>query len=136
VEPDPAPESLAGVFLDLDELPPELPPDPASFDSPPPDVPWPDERSPEALSPEELSPDEPSPDEPSPEELEPDLARVPLVLVDDRSFFAQPEPLKWTAGVVSALRSVPSAPQFGQNLGPGSLMPWITSVRCRQVAQT
>jgi hypothetical protein len=63
-----------------------------------------------------------------------DFARVPLV--DDRSFLAQPEPLKWMAGLVSALWSVPSAPQFGQNLGPASSIRWITSIRCRQDAQT
>ncbi|HEY8239043.1 MAG TPA: hypothetical protein VIF63_06385 [Candidatus Limnocylindrales bacterium] len=126
----PVPESLADFFVD-----PEAPsPDPPSFDSPP------LEAAPEAVSfesppPDEPSPDEPSPDEPSPDEVDPDLERE-LLLVDDRSFFAQPEPLKWTAGVVIALRNVPSAPQFGQNLGPESLMPWITSVRCRQVAQT
>jgi len=67
---------------------------------------------------------------------DPEAARDRLPLVEDRSFFAQPEPLKWTAGVVMALRSVPSAPQFGQNFGPGSLIPWITSVRCRQFEQT
>jgi hypothetical protein len=62
-------------------------------------------------------------------------AFVLALLADDRSFFAQPEPLKWTAGAVSALVSVPSAPQLGQNRGPVSLMPWITSVRCRQFEQ-
>jgi hypothetical protein len=50
----------------------------------------------------------------------------------ERSFFAQPEPLKCTAGSAKALRSVPSAPHAGQNRGPGSLIPWITSVRSPQ----
>jgi len=59
-----------------------------------------------------------------------------VVLELDRSFFAQPEPLKWTAGVVSALCSVPSAPHAGQKRGPGASIPWITSVFCRQDAQT
>jgi hypothetical protein len=50
----------------------------------------------------------------------------------DRSFLAQPEPLKWSAGAVNALRRVPSAPQAGQKRGPGAAMPWITSVRSPQ----
>jgi hypothetical protein len=58
-------------------------------------------------------------------------AFVLVELADERSFFAQPEPLKWTVGVDSALRIVPSVPHDGQNRGPSSLMPWITSVRCR-----
>jgi hypothetical protein len=63
-------------------------------------------------------------------------AFVRALLADDRSFLAHPEPLKWTAGVENALVIVPSAPQFGQKRGPASLMPWITSVVCRQFAQT
>src|SRR3990170_1015223 len=38
----------------------------------------------------------------------------------DRSFFAHPEPLKWTAGVTKPLRIEPSIPQLGQNRGPAS----------------
>ena len=57
-------------------------------------------------------------------------------LVDDRSFLAQPEPLKWIAGETIALRSVPSKPQLGQKFGAGSLIPWITSVTCLQFEQT
>jgi len=60
-----------------------------------------------------------------------DFARA-FVLANERSFFAQPEPLKWTVGATNALRSVSSAPQTGQNRGPGALMPWITSVRSPQ----
>ena len=74
--------------------------------------------------------------DPSDESLagaEPALDRVPLEL--ERSFFAQPEPLKWTAGVAKALRRVPSAPHAGQNRGPGALMPWMTSVVCPQFEQ-
>jgi hypothetical protein len=63
-------------------------------------------------------------------------AFVRALLLEDRSFFAQPEPLKWTAGVENAFVSVPSAPQLGQNRGPESLIPWITSVTCRQFEQT
>lgn len=53
----------------------------------------------------------------------------------ERSFFAQPEPLKWTVGGANAFRSVPSAPHAGQNRGPGASMPWITSVVSRQLEQ-
>ncbi|MEO8273108.1 MAG: hypothetical protein ABI620_03495 [Chloroflexota bacterium] len=67
------------------------------------------------------------------DELPADLERAPLV--DDRSFFAQPEPLKWTVGVDNAFFIVPSAPQEGQNRGPASLMAWMTSVTCRQFEQ-
>jgi hypothetical protein len=45
-----------------------------------------------------------------------------------RSTFAQPEPLNTIAGGERAFFIDPSAPQFGQNLGPASLIPWITSV--------
>jgi hypothetical protein len=62
-------------------------------------------------------------------------ALVLAVLAEDRSFFAQPEPLKWTVGAVNAFVSVPSAPHAGQNRGPASLMPWITSVRVWQLEQ-
>ena len=61
-----------------------------------------------------------------------DFARA-FVLAVERSFFAQPEPLKCTVGATNALRMVPSAPQAGQNSGPGALMPWITSVRSPHV---
>jgi hypothetical protein len=53
-----------------------------------------------------------------------DLALAEAV---ERSFLAQPEPLKWTAEVTIRLRIEPSTPQLGQKCGPGSLMPWITS---------
>jgi hypothetical protein len=41
----------------------------------------------------------------------------------DRSFLAQPLPLKWTAGATNAFVMVPSAPHSGQNFGPWSLIP-------------
>jgi hypothetical protein len=71
------------------------------------------------------------------ESFEPELllAFVVVPLVDERSFFAQPEPLKWIAGLTSALRIVPSRPQLGQKRGPASLIPWITSTRCLQLEQ-
>ena len=46
----------------------------------------------------------------------------------DRSFLAQPEPLKTIAGVDNSLRI--SAPQRSHFAGPGSLTPCITSVMC------
>ena len=70
---------------------------------------------------------------PLPAPSPPELDFVLLVLVGDdvvdRSFFAHPDPLKWTAGVENPLRMLPSTPQFGQKRGPGWLIPWITSTR-------
>ena len=81
-------------------------------------------------------------DEPSPEALDFALESDPasdlerdFELLLERSFFAHPEPLKCTAGRPKAFRRVPSAPQAGQNRGPGSLIPWITSVRSPQFEQ-
>jgi hypothetical protein len=80
------------------------------------------------------SPALPAASRPSP--LAASAAGLVRVRVDDeRSFFAQPDPLKWTVGGANALRSVPSAPHAGQNRGPGASMPWITSVSCRQDEQ-
>ncbi len=61
--------------------------------------------------------------------------RVPLEDPEERSFFAQPDPLKCTAGVLNPFRIVPSAPHSGQKRGPWSLMPWITSVTRPQLVQ-
>jgi hypothetical protein len=71
-----------------------------------------------------LEPDEPASTLASP----PDRADDARVALEARSFFAQPLPLKWTAGVLKPFRSVPSAPQAGQKRGPSALMPWMTSV--------
>jgi hypothetical protein len=49
-------------------------------------------------------------------------------LLDRRSAFAQPEPLKWMVGATNALRI--GAPHTGQVSGPGAWMPCTTSVRC------
>jgi hypothetical protein len=54
------------------------------------------------------------------------------LIAEPRSFFAQPVPLKWIAGAVKPFVIVPSAPHSGQNRGPWSFIPWITSVRWRQ----
>jgi len=66
----------------------------------------------------------------------PDRELDAFVALDTRSFLAQPLPLKWTAGVLKPLRSVPSAPQAGQNRGPSALMPWMTSVTRPHEVQT
>lgn len=51
-----------------------------------------------------------------------------------RSFFAQPEPLKWIAGAANTLRTGP-LPHNGQLVGPSSWRPWMTSNRRPQAAQ-
>ena len=61
-------------------------------------------------------------------------ARVERVLA--RSFFAQPEPLKWIVGGANSLRMVPSRPHDGQNCGVGSLMPCRMSARWSHEVQT
>jgi hypothetical protein len=82
----------------------------------------------------ELSPPEPSPPEPSPPEPADDPEAAPA-LAARRSFFAQPEPLKWIAGAAKALRTGP-LPHSGQLVGGSSCKPWITSKRRPQAAQT
>ena len=59
-----------------------------------------------------------------------------LVRLAVRSFFAQPDPLKWTVGGANALRMVPSLPQLGQNWGPLSFRPCRMSVLWSQAEQT
>ena len=71
-----------------------------------------------------------SPPDPSP------FAPAFVRLAAPRSFFAQPDPLKWIAGGANALRIVPSAPQAEQKSGPLSLTPWRMSVRWLQAEQT
>jgi outer membrane biosynthesis protein TonB len=140
---------------------PDEPPEPDDPDEPPesderePDEPDSDEREPE--EPEESEPDdepepepEPDPDDPSPDDdddededpepsapeddpSEPLEAFVPLD--PPRSFFAQPDPLKWIVGGANSFRIVPSLPHDGQNCGPGSLRPWRMSVRWSQAVQ-
>ena len=86
-----------------------------------------------AEPPESLEPDDASLDDELPDSAA--AAFVFEVLELDRSFFAQPEPLKWTLGGTNAFRSVPSAPHVGQNRGPGASMPWMNSVRVEQFEQ-
>ena len=57
-----------------------------------------------------------------------DDALVPDELEDERSFFAQPEPLKWIDGAENPFRTG-AAPHTGQTVGPSALTPWITSNR-------
>ncbi|HEY2887547.1 MAG TPA: hypothetical protein VGJ17_02945 [Candidatus Limnocylindrales bacterium] len=45
-----------------------------------------------------------------------------------RSFFAQPEPLKWIVGGLNDLRNVPTAPQAGQAAGGPPLIEWTISL--------
>lgn len=71
-----------------------------------------------------------------PEPLDSEGVELFGVRVAARSFLAQPEPLNRMAGVLKPFRSVPSAPQLGQKRGAGSLIPWMTSVRCEQLEQT
>jgi hypothetical protein len=70
---------------------------------------------------------------PSPDAFE--LAAALDALELPRSFFAQPEPLKWIVGGANSLRIVPSSPHDGQNRGPGSFRPWRMSVRWSQAVQ-
>jgi hypothetical protein len=111
------------------------------------------EDSPELLEPPLVDDEPESPPDSAPElepepSLEPELSLEPpsvedvlllalvrVPLVDERSFFAQPDPLKCTVGVESAFFMVPSLPHDGQKRGPASLIPWITSVTCRQFEQ-
>ncbi len=52
-----------------------------------------------------------------------------------RSFLAQPDPLKWTAGAENALRTGPE-PHSGQTVGGSSCSPWIVSNRRPHAAQS
>ena len=58
----------------------------------------------------------------------------PLLAALWASFFAQPEPLKWMAGVLNALRMRP--PQVSQVVGPFSAIECRTSMRRPQDVQT
>ena len=84
------------------------------------------------LDPPSFEPLAPSPDP----ESDAALAFVLALEELERSFLAQPEPLKWTAGGTNTFRSVSSAPHAGQNRGAGASIPWMNSVRVLQVEQT
>ena len=51
------------------------------------------------------------------------LDRAAARLLEPRSFFAQPLPLKWTDGAEKTFVIVPSAPHSGQYLGPSAAIP-------------
>jgi hypothetical protein len=116
-------------FESVDEPPPLFPEPPDSFE------PARDEPSPE---PDEcsLEPGEPSLEAVEPPDSDAAAAFVFVPLELDRSFLAQPEPLKWTDGATKALRRVSSAPQAGQNFGAGASIPWMNSVRVEHFEQT
>ena len=78
-------------------------------------------------SPDDDDSDELSPPSPADAVAEAGLAR--------RSFLAQPDPLKWTAGAANALRTGPE-PQSGQTVGGSSCRPWIVSNRRPHAAQS
>jgi hypothetical protein len=58
----------------------------------------------------------------------------PARLAAPRSFFAQPDPLKWTAGAAIDLRIAPS--HTGHCDGPWPWTPWTTSIAWPQAEQT
>jgi hypothetical protein len=125
-EPSDDPLSDFGVSDEVESLPePDAPPPAASPDDAAPSR---DEEAP-SLDEEAPSRDEEAPS--PPDAPFSSLARAARA-DEPRSFFAQPLPLKWTAGATNAFVMVPSAPHSGQNFGPWSLIPWITSVTRRQ----
>jgi hypothetical protein len=79
------------------------------------------------------------PDSGSPVDAGPSPASLDAPLEDlatgRRSFFAQPDPLKWTAGAANALRIGPD-PHSGQLVGGSAWTPWITSNRRPHAAQS
>jgi hypothetical protein len=83
------------------------------------------------------SPDEDADWAPSPPLFAPAEEEAAARVADEppRSFFAQPEPLKWIVGRTNCLRIVPSRPHDGQKCGPGSLIPWRMSARWSQAVQ-
>jgi hypothetical protein len=97
------------------------------------------ELSPEVEPSEELSPEVAVPADASPDSDEsppvPDPEPAAERLLACRSFFAQPDPLKWTAGAAMALRTGPD-PHNGQALGGSACTPWMTSNRRPQAAQS
>jgi hypothetical protein len=94
-----------------------------------------------APSPLDVDPDDP-PSDPDPDDapslfepLSPLAFDTPGVAVARRSFFAQPDPLKWIAGAANAFLSGPP-PHSGQTVGSGEWTPRRTSDRRPQFAQS
>jgi hypothetical protein len=144
------------LLSDEDEEEPDEPdePEPEEPDPEEPEPEEPEEPEPEDEAPSDDDPEDPEPEEPELEEPEPEdeppsdddpedpsalalfgslpaaaAAAARVELEPPRSFFAQPEPLKWIAGAANCLRIDPSAPQLGQKCGPGSLIPCRMSAR-------
>lgn len=69
------------------------------------------------------------------EPLSPAAVALRDLALELRSFFAHPDPLKWTAGALMALRIGPP-PHSGQLLGSSAWTPCITSNRRPQFAQS
>jgi hypothetical protein len=65
--------------------------------------------------------------------LPPALAEAFVLAAAPRSFLAQPEPLKCTAGAANPLRI--AAPHLGHAAGPWPWIPWTTSISCPQAVQ-
>jgi hypothetical protein len=127
VEPEPDPPEPSAPPARPD---PDLASDPAASAAGPLPSDAFEERPTPSVDPPSVDPpsvDPPSVDPPSVELPSPsDRDRARLAV--ERSFLAQPDPLKCTVGATRALRRVDSAPHAGQNLGPGASIPWITSV--------
>jgi hypothetical protein len=99
-------------------------PSPPGVDFPSPPVASPPLASPPLASPPVVSPSGPSPFE-----------ALEVFTAARRSLFAQPEPLKWTAGAVNAFLMGPE-PHNGHCVGGPSWIPWMTSKRRPQAAQS
>ena len=108
-------------------------------DPPSPDPPPLDPLSLDPLSRDPLSREPPSREPPSPPFEDPDDPSLPDealgALVARRSFFAQPEPLKWMVGALKAFFTGP-LPHTGQVVGGSAWTPWTTSKRVPQAAQS
>jgi hypothetical protein len=114
------PEESGVVLLDVEAASPVASPAPAFAAAP-------DPASVEPVSVEPVSAEPVS----GPAESAPERAAA----AEWRSFFAQPEPLKWTDGAEIALRTGPE-PQSGQLVGGSPWTPWTTSKRRPQAAHT
>jgi hypothetical protein len=95
----------------------------------------------EASAPPPSPPDDDEPSVPAPSELGAlDWSVPPAFPALDptalrRSFFAQPEPLKWIVGGANAFLMGPP-PQTGQSTGGSAYTPWTTSNRVPHAAQS
>jgi hypothetical protein len=122
--------------VEVDEVPDDDEPPDDDPDDPPDDV---DEVDVPALEEPEDDELESDPDDSALDSDfdSPDAVLAAALVLEElpRSFFAQPDPLKWIAGAANCLRMDPSAPHDGQKFGPGSLIPWRMSARWSQAVQ-